>query len=35
VLCTTLLRLPFSLLDAAMWTVLVYFTTGLAPETGR
>lgn len=35
VFCTTLLRLPFSLIDASMWAVLVYFCTGLAPEAGR
>ena len=35
VLCTSLLRLPFSLLDAAMWAVIVYWTTGLTPEASR
>lgn len=35
VYCTTLLRLPFSLVDAAMWSVVVYFVTGLAPDAAR
>ena len=35
VFCTSLLRMPFSMIDASMWTVLVYFSTGLAPEPGR
>lgn len=35
VLCTTLLRLPFSLLDALVWGLIVYWSTGLAPEASR
>lgn len=35
VFCTTLLRLPFSLANAAAWACIVYYTTGLTPELSR
>ena len=30
-----LLRLPFSLLDATIFTAIMYFPTGLAPQASR
>jgi hypothetical protein len=32
---TTLLRMPFSLIDACVWSGIVYWLVGLAPEAGR
>jgi hypothetical protein len=32
---TTLLRVPLSLLDAVVWSAIVYWLVGLAPEAGR
>ena len=32
---TTILRLPYSLLAAVLWTCIVYYPTGLAPEPSR
>jgi len=31
----TLLRIPYSLTEAVVWTVLVYFEVNLAPTAGR
>jgi len=35
VLPVTLLRLPYSLLEAVIWTVITYFAIGFAPDAGR
>lgn len=35
VLPVTLLRLPYSLLVAVVWSVLVYFSVNLDPSPGR
>jgi hypothetical protein len=35
VLPTTFLRLPYSLLAALLWTCIVYYPVGLAPEASR
>lgn len=32
---TTVLRLPYSLLLATLWSCVVYYPTGLAPEASR
>jgi len=32
---TTLLRMPMSLIDATVWSCIVYWLTGLAPDAGR
>ena len=32
---TTILRLPYSLLEATLWTVLTYFEVGLSLNAGR
>ena len=32
---TTVLRIPYSLLIAVLWSVVVYFPVGLAPEASR
>jgi hypothetical protein len=32
---TTLLRMPMSLIDAVVWSSIVYWLAGLAPEAGR
>lgn len=32
---TTLLRVPLSLADAFVWSCIVYFLVGLAPDAGR
>ena len=31
----TLMRLPYSLLEALVWTVLTYWEIDLAPDAGR
>ena len=35
VLPTSILRLPYSLLEATLWTVLTYFEVGLSLNAGR
>lgn len=35
VLPTTLVRIPYSLANAAVWSVIVYWTVGLAPGADR
>lgn len=30
-----ILRVPYSVLEAVVWSCVVYFTVGFAPETGR
>lgn len=32
---TSLLRMPYSLLDAIIWAGVVYWLVGLAPDAGR
>eukprot|EP00879_Flechtneria_rotunda_P006755 GHRR01007099.1.p1 GENE.GHRR01007099.1~~GHRR01007099.1.p1 ORF type:complete len:1177 (+),score=387.98 GHRR01007099.1:1343-4873(+) len=32
---TSLLRIPYSILEGIVWSVIVYWLTGLAPEAGR
>ncbi len=32
---TTVLRMPYSLTVAVLWTCIVYYPTGLAPEASR
>ena len=32
---TTVLRLPYSLFLAILWSCIVYYPTGLAPEASR
>lgn len=32
---TTLLRIPYSLLESGLWSVIVYWSVGLAPTAGR
>ena len=32
---TTVLRIPYSLLVATMWSCVTYYTVGLAPEASR
>lgn len=32
---TSLLRMPYSLLDAIIWSTVVYWLVGLAPDAGR
>lgn len=32
---TTLLRVPFSVIDAFVWSGIVYWLVGLAPDAGR
>lgn len=32
---TCLLRIPFSLLESFIWTVIAYYVVGLAPEADR
>lgn len=32
---TTILRMPYSLLDAFLWSGIVYWLTGMAPDAGR
>eukprot|EP00878_Enallax_costatus_P029120 GHUV01031546.1.p1 GENE.GHUV01031546.1~~GHUV01031546.1.p1 ORF type:complete len:121 (-),score=31.59 GHUV01031546.1:746-1108(-) len=32
---TTLLRIPYSLVESIPWSVIVYWLTGLAPDAGR
>ena len=31
----TLLRLPYSLLEAVVWSIIVYWSVGFAPDAGR
>ena len=31
----TIMRFPYSLTEAVVWTVLTYFVVGLAPDAGR
>ena len=35
VLPVTLLRLPYSLLEAVVWSIIVYWSVGFAPDAGR
>ena len=35
VLPTTALRLPYSLFLATVWSIIVYWSCGFAPEPGR
>lgn len=35
VIPTSLLRIPYSFLDAFLWTAIVYYSVGLAPAPGR
>lgn len=32
---TTLLRIPYSLLESFLWSIIVYWSVGLAPTAGR
>lgn len=32
---TTLLRMPMGVIDSVVWSVIVYWLVGLAPEAGR
>ena len=32
---TTLLRIPYSLLESFLWSIIVYWSVGLAPSAGR
>lgn len=35
VMPATLMRIPYSLVEALTWTVITYFTVGLAPQADR
>ena len=35
VLPVTLLRLPYSLMEAVIWAVITYWAVGFAPDAGR
>lgn len=35
VLPATILRIPFSLVEAVLWSALTYFEVGLTPDPGR
>ena len=32
---TTLLRIPYSLLESFLWSIIVYWSVGLAPSAAR
>lgn len=32
---TTLMRIPYSLLESFLWSIIVYWSCGLAPTAGR